>query len=76
MRKALLFLVAIGAVGALVGAETGWRYTGGPEGGLIDTVVVEWGYGADDFTGVGASQPSASVATMRELREALGVPDA
>lgn len=42
----------------------------------IDTVVVEWGYGADDFTGVGASQPSASVATMRELREALGVPDA
>ena len=46
----------------------------------IDTVVVEWGYGADDFTGSGASLPSASiaasVATMRELRQALGVPDA
>ena len=42
----------------------------------IDTVVVEWGYGAEDFTGAGASRPSASVATMRELRDILGVPDA
>lgn len=42
----------------------------------IATVVVEWGYGAEDFTGAQATVPAASVSTVRELRAALGVPDA
>lgn len=42
----------------------------------IDTVVVEWGYGADDFTGAGACVPAAMVSSVRQLRELLGVPDA
>jgi phosphoglycolate phosphatase len=38
----------------------------------IDTVVVGWGYGRDDFTGGGA--PTAThVETIAELRRALGV---
>jgi phosphoglycolate phosphatase len=36
----------------------------------IDTVVVKWGYGADDFGGPDAVK---SVATVAELREVLGV---
>jgi phosphoglycolate phosphatase-like HAD superfamily hydrolase len=36
----------------------------------IDTVVVKWGYGADDF---GAPDAVKSVATVAELREVLGV---
>lgn len=36
----------------------------------IDTVVVEWGYGAADFADAAAP---ASVATVSELREVLGV---
>lgn len=36
----------------------------------IDTVVVGWGYGADDFPEVGAA---THVATVPELREVLGV---
>jgi phosphoglycolate phosphatase len=36
----------------------------------IDTVVVEWGYGADDFS---APREVRSVATVAELREVLGV---
>lgn len=39
----------------------------------IDTVVVEWGYGASDFAAHGAPSPAASVATIAELREVLGV---
>ena len=39
----------------------------------IGTVVVQWGYGADDFTGAGATVPAVSVATMTELRAALGL---
>ena len=39
----------------------------------IETVVVEWGYGAGDFTGAGSIQPLTSVATVDELRTALGV---
>ncbi|WP_319451952.1 MULTISPECIES: HAD-IA family hydrolase [unclassified Mycobacterium] len=39
----------------------------------IDTVVVQWGYGADDFTGPDAAEPLAHVATVAELREVLGV---
>lgn len=39
----------------------------------IDTVVVEWGYGAADFTGPGAVTAFAYVSTIRELREVLGV---
>lgn len=37
----------------------------------IDTVVVEWGYGASDFTD--RPGPAMSVATIGELREVLGV---
>lgn len=37
----------------------------------IDTVVVGWGYGADDF--LEASAAAAHVATMPALREVLGV---
>jgi phosphoglycolate phosphatase len=39
----------------------------------IDTVVVAWGYGADDFAGPEAGGAHRHVATMGELREALGV---
>ena len=43
----------------------------------IDTLVVGWGYGADDFTGPGpaeaATHVATHVATMSALREALGV---
>lgn len=39
----------------------------------IETVLVEWGYGAGDFTGSGSVRPLASVATVGELRTALGV---
>ena len=39
----------------------------------IDTVVVEWGYGASDFAANDAPSPAASVATVAELREVLGV---
>jgi phosphoglycolate phosphatase-like HAD superfamily hydrolase len=39
----------------------------------IDTVVVQWGYGADDFAGPDAAEPLAHVATVAELREVLGV---
>lgn len=39
----------------------------------IDTVVVEWGYGGSDFTADDAPSPAASVATVEELREVLGV---
>lgn len=39
----------------------------------IDTVVVEWGYGAQDFAGPDGPVPAHSVATVAELREVLGV---
>ncbi len=39
----------------------------------IDTIVVEWGYGASDFVGDVTPAPAASVATVAELREVLGV---
>lgn len=39
----------------------------------IDTVVVEWGYGASDFAEDDAPSPAASVATVPQLREVLGV---
>ncbi|GLP80699.1 HAD-IA family hydrolase [Mycobacterium antarcticum] len=39
----------------------------------IDTVVVEWGYGASDFDGPGAVTAHLHVATIDDLREALGV---
>jgi phosphoglycolate phosphatase len=39
----------------------------------IDTVVVEWGYGADDFADSAAHTPLKSVATVGDLREVLGV---
>lgn len=39
----------------------------------IDTVVVEWGYGADDFVGPAGPVPARTVATVSELREVLGV---
>jgi len=39
----------------------------------IDTVVVQWGYGADDFTGSDAAEALTHVATVAELREVLGV---
>jgi phosphoglycolate phosphatase-like HAD superfamily hydrolase len=39
----------------------------------IDTVVVQWGYGADDFAGPDAAEALAHVATVAELREVLGV---
>jgi phosphoglycolate phosphatase len=38
----------------------------------IDTVVVEWGYGADDF-GAEAAGDVRHVATVADLREVLGV---
>ena len=39
----------------------------------IDTVIVEWGYGADDFANAEALSPLKSVATIEDLREVLGV---
>lgn len=39
----------------------------------IDTVVVQWGYGAEDFAGAGAAVPAVSVSTVTELRAALGL---
>jgi len=39
----------------------------------IETVVVEWGYGADDFDVPDAAPALAHVATMADLREVLGV---
>ncbi len=39
----------------------------------IDTVVVAWGYGADDFAGPDAVPPLAHVSTVADLREVLGV---
>jgi phosphoglycolate phosphatase-like HAD superfamily hydrolase len=39
----------------------------------IDTVIVEWGYGASDFTDDTVTGPASSVATIAELREVLGV---
>jgi phosphoglycolate phosphatase-like HAD superfamily hydrolase len=39
----------------------------------IDTIVVEWGYGASDFAEETDPAPAASVATVAELREVLGV---
>jgi HAD superfamily hydrolase (TIGR01549 family) len=39
----------------------------------IDTVVVEWGYGASDFYGPDAVMAFRHVATMADLREVLGV---
>ena len=39
----------------------------------IDTVVVEWGYGASDFTGPGAVTGFRHVSTVEDLREVLGV---
>lgn len=39
----------------------------------IDTVVVEWGYGADDFIDYVSAMPLTHVATVADLREVLGV---
>lgn len=39
----------------------------------IDTVVVAWGYGRDDFTGPAALTAHAHVETVESLREVLGV---
>jgi phosphoglycolate phosphatase len=39
----------------------------------IETVVVGWGYGKDDFDGPAAATAFAHVATMTALREVLGV---
>ena len=39
----------------------------------IDTIVVEWGYGAQDFEGPAVAQPVKQVATVAALREVLGV---
>jgi phosphoglycolate phosphatase len=39
----------------------------------IDTVVVGWGYGRDDFADPHAVSALAHVATMDDLREVLGV---
>jgi phosphoglycolate phosphatase len=39
----------------------------------IDTVVVGWGYGKDDFDGPAGESAFAHVATMLALREVLGV---
>jgi phosphoglycolate phosphatase len=39
----------------------------------INTVVVDWGYGAADFAGPAAVTPAAHVATVEDLREVLGV---
>lgn len=39
----------------------------------LDTVVVGWGYGAADFADPGGVAPAASVDSVAELREVLGV---
>ncbi|HEV7418470.1 MAG TPA: HAD-IA family hydrolase [Mycobacterium sp.] len=39
----------------------------------IDTVVVEWGYGAGDFDGPGATDAYRHVSSVADLREVLGV---
>ncbi len=39
----------------------------------IDAVVVGWGYGQADFADTGASSGAVHVATIAELRRALGV---
>lgn len=39
----------------------------------IDTVVVGWGYGREDFAGPDAARPAAHAATVDDLREVLGV---
>ena len=39
----------------------------------IDTVVVGWGYGRDDFTGAEPSPTRVHVADVTALREVLGV---
>jgi phosphoglycolate phosphatase len=39
----------------------------------IDTVVVEWGYGASDFDGSDSMASYQHVATIDDLREVLGV---
>ena len=39
----------------------------------IDTVVVEWGYGATDFDDPTVERPFRQVATVAALREVLGV---
>jgi phosphoglycolate phosphatase len=39
----------------------------------IDTVVVEWGYGADDFGVPDVAAALAHVSTIADLREVLGV---
>lgn len=39
----------------------------------IDTVIVEWGYGAGDFTDYVFAMPLKHVATVADLREVLGV---
>jgi phosphoglycolate phosphatase len=39
----------------------------------IETVVVGWGYGRNDFAGPGAVNALAHVATVDDLREVLGV---
>ncbi|MGV0848576.1 HAD-IA family hydrolase [Mycolicibacterium phlei] len=39
----------------------------------IDTVVVGWGYGGEDFTEPEAARPAAHVATVEDLRGVLGV---
>jgi phosphoglycolate phosphatase-like HAD superfamily hydrolase len=39
----------------------------------IATVVVDWGYGRDDFAGPTAITAAAHVATVEDLREVLGV---
>jgi phosphoglycolate phosphatase-like HAD superfamily hydrolase len=39
----------------------------------IDTVVVEWGYGADDFGVPDVATALAHVSTIADLREVLGV---
>ncbi|MCW2512859.1 MAG: hypothetical protein JWR11_1901 [Mycobacterium sp.] len=39
----------------------------------IDTVVVEWGYGASDFAGPDAATAFRHVSTIGDLREVLGV---
>ena len=44
-----------------------------PDAVGIDAVVVGWGYGQGDFADPGASSGAAHVATIAELRRALGV---
>jgi phosphoglycolate phosphatase len=39
----------------------------------IDSVIVEWGYGGNDFGDPRARRPRAHVATVSALREVLGV---